>query len=130
MSASPDPQSSRDPLEELLRAEHTSRAPIADDGFSMRVVRALPQKSATRKQVADYRPLLCFAGALVGLAMGARGQTRPTLGDVSALYAEWVSLTARAFQWMLEPTQLVALGAVALSFGILWLLDEQPRNEP
>jgi hypothetical protein len=129
MSDSPDPLPTSDSLEKWLRAEHTSRAPIADDGFSDRVLRALPPKSATRKLAVDYRPLLCFVGALTGLAMGAQETSLPTLDDASALYADWLSLTARVSQWMIEPTQLIALGAIALSLGILWLLDEQPRNE-
>jgi hypothetical protein len=129
MSASPDPKSPPDALEKLLRAEHASPTPIADDGFSNRVLRALPQKSTKQKHAADYRPFLCFAGALTGLVIGVRETSLPTLEDASALYADGVSLTARACTWMLEPAQLITLGAIALSLGILWLLDEQPRSE-
>jgi hypothetical protein len=129
MSASPDPESTPDALEKLLRAEHASPTRIADDGFSARVLRALPRKSTKQKYVSDYRPLLCFIGALTGLVMGVRETSLPTFEDASVLYADWVSLTARASTWMLEPTQLIALGAIALSLGILWLVDDQPSNE-
>ena len=129
MSASPDPKFTPDALERLLRETPSAATPIDDAGFSDRVLRALPKQNSRQRDPYDYRGPLCIAGALLGLAIGVKKASLPSVEEITDVYTQATVLTTRASAWVMEPNQLITLGALGLAVGILWLLDEQPRGE-
>jgi len=89
-----------------------SNAPLSDDGFSLRVMTALPP---ARKNVATRRRLFCLAGALTGttvafLKIFTSGQALPNL---SGLGPE----VTNAFALPAGPALALASGLAAMS---LW----------
>jgi len=91
-------------LEAWYRA-NVSAAPLADDGFSRRVVAALPPA-----QRADAkRRRFCLGGALIGVGVA--------LGGLLSQHDLWFDLTALEPDFTHALTQL-ADPAVGLAFGI------------
>ena len=86
-------------IEALLRAE--ARAEVPDNGFSERVLQALPRK-APRREI-SWRPLLVMGSALLGSALAVL--LAP--GDVLAGFAQ---VAQAHFQ---SPTALAALALPA-----------------
>ena len=97
---------------------NVSAAPLPDDGFSRRVLAALP---APAHRAAIQRRLFCLAGALTGAVValgGALGSgTFPV--DPAALEAE----ISAGFARLADPAVAWALGITALS----WCFVFRPR---
>lgn len=121
-----DPSGSH--LEALLRQEDR---PLGDDGFTERVMAALPPRAASSR----WRPfILAISGLLAALVAGyalwallpvLAGSPGPSLGSplFSGRLIEW---TVMAFTWAPDglplgvPVVPFALGLLALSLTLLW----------
>lgn len=109
MNAKPNP--SEDPLEALLRETPT---PLADDGFSLRVLTALPPPATKPRRLPGRRTIACSLGALTGLALARAGSGPLQASDYTAFGATLVTSTARAANFLSDPTVLT-LGALTLA---------------
>ena len=96
-------------LEALLRQ---SSAPLADDGFSSRVIASLPSRPARRS---PYRLAACVVGALVGLAVAIFFNS---IAGNSGIYPD------QAWTVVTDPTFLLA---VTIAAGSL-ILAFEPRT--
>jgi hypothetical protein len=115
-----------DAVETWLRA-HAAPAPLADDGFSARVLAALPPPWTT---FSWRRPLLCTAGALSGLAVAwARGGGWP---DPAMIARQWNELAVHVVQFLGDPWWSLTLAgasvAAAVMFAIRTLQQESPSG--
>lgn len=105
-------------LERLLR--HAA-PPLTDDGFSARVVAALPASQPAPREW--LRPALCLGGALAGVAI-----VWSQMESVGALRSETTQLlmhAANVSTAVLDPmvglALLVTLGSLAFAFRPRWL---------
>ena len=97
------------PIEAWLRARATL-APLPDDGFSTRVLAALPP--AARSMKPALRPWLCAAGAIVGCVLAASsGLTAPAAVDQ-------VAALASALQTALTPLADPSFGLALVVTGV------------
>jgi hypothetical protein len=102
-------KSEPDPIEALLRQP---RAPLPDNGFSRRVMSALPTPAATR-QTASRRGVVITAATVAGLVLAIA-----RIGSVSTLEHEWSSLEStfvQAASALNQTPTLVALAVAAAS---------------
>jgi hypothetical protein len=111
-------------LEAWLR-DQPAQPPLPDDGFTARVMAALPPAidcaalAAARHQAASRRVWLCFLGAVTGLIVARLAAPAATLdgaaGEVAAVLQQ-LSAGARQIQ---SPSLPLALG---LTFAaLLWI---------
>jgi len=75
------PNLSEDPLEVLLRKDH---APLADDGFSARVLAALPPPAPKSRRVPIRRTIACGLGALTGFIFTIAHSGPPRASELAA----------------------------------------------
>ena len=95
-------------LETWLRTEATL-TPLPDDGFSARVVAALPAPAPRPRQ----RAWLCVASAAIGFAVAAaNGAFLP--GSLAAL-PQWEQTAIQFGALLTDPMLLLALGTSGLS---------------
>jgi len=102
---------SEDPLEMLL---NKNREPIADDGFSARVLAALPPPAPKPRMLPNRRLIACSLGAVIGLVWGLMQSGLPRSSDLAAFVATLETLTTRLATPLADPTVLL-LGALVIS---------------
>jgi hypothetical protein len=126
------PESDRH-LEELLR--RTSTAPLPDDGFSQRVLSALPPRARIHEaNSTGRRVLLCVAGAAIGVLaavqQGARWSDLPTFESVSMrVWDQAAALSARAISLSPEQATLL-LSVLAAAATAALVLNEKSLKLP
>jgi hypothetical protein len=92
-----------DQIEAWLRTS-SQLPPLPDDGFSARVVAALPARRQNR------RAWLCVAGAVVGVVIAALGGAFST-----EVFTQWQASSAEIGRLLLDPMLFTALVIAALS---------------
>ena len=99
--------------------------PLADDGFSLRVLSALPAKSsASTLAVLPIRSILCTTAALAGLALAwQQGVSDETLEFAATQLRDAFSPTSPRFA---EPAIVGALAVAGLS--LLYAFKPQPHR--
>lgn len=112
-------------LEAWLKA-NARVAPLADDGFSDRVMAAIPTSTRARGRARFTSPngrlILCSAGAILGfsaVALLAGPMVVSDLGPYSFLQTIGLSLMA-CCEHMSNPIVEVALFAALSSFGVIY----------
>lgn len=101
------------PLEQWLRSQATIE-PLADNGFSLRVLRQLPppeHSSPTRK-------LVLLGGGLVGGYLA--WQQGFSVGELSATGVSLASVSIPALDQLLQPPVLLALALTGLSLVFVY----------
>lgn len=114
-------------LDALLRA--APAAPLADDGFSARVMRALPaQKKAEQRTASARRSLLCSVGLAAGLVLGLAQKDQATWAPVLALADKLAS--EQSWVRMLRFDSPLGITALALggTYAILKYLERPVRG--
>lgn len=120
------PSPDEDPLEMLLRK---NSAPLADDGFSARVLAALPPPPAKPRARPNRRAIACSVGTLTGLIWAIIRSGPPRLGDLAVLGSELQSSTTTIVKALGDPnilmlgTLILASLAFAFSREIIAKLD-------
>jgi hypothetical protein len=116
MNTQPSP--AEDPLEVLLRKEH---APLADDGFSTRVLSALPPVVPTPRRSPTRRTLACSLGALTGFVVALSQSGLPPANASTAFVVTLQASTLRAVHWLSDPAVillgLLTLASLALAYA-------------
>jgi len=102
--------SASDPLDRLLA--QAKPEPITDDGFSTRVLSALPAPAMAHSPVRWTRPVAVATGAALGVAL------LWTHSDDSAAVAK---TTADAIEQLLQPQVGLALLAAAATLVVVYL---------
>ncbi len=116
----PDP----DELDLLLRRD-ASLPPLADDGFSARVVAALPPPR--RRTWLSRRVVLCLAGALAGAAFSLRsGVEWPTTAQMLGRIGD---AAFGASQFLANPVQFAIVVVVAASIAFAFLSGRDRPTE-
>jgi len=105
------PMPSEDPLETLLRQEH---APIADDGFSARVLGALPPPATQPRMLPSRRAIACSLGTVTGLIVTFARSGLPQANDLTAFGAALENVTLSVADSLGDPTVLT-VGLLILS---------------
>ena len=116
---SPDPDDQR--LEALLRQQRS--APLADDGFSARVLAALPPRKNPR--LVYVRISLLTTAALAGLAV-ALGSG----GDWTDLTTQFEQLIATVSDQLADPSTILGLMITAASLALVLNSDDVPAMQP
>ena len=109
MNTQPTP--SEDPLEVLLRKDH---APLADDGFSARVLAALPPPAPKSRRVPGRRTIACSLGALTGFIFTIAHSGLPRASELSAFGSLVQTSAVSAANSLSDPTVL-AVGTLILT---------------
>lgn len=113
----PPPEDAR--LEAWLRT-HGAAAPLPDDGFSARVLAALPPPApavapagllAARRRAAHRRAWLCLVGAALGCALSFSGGTADLVRGADALR----SALAAAGEQLATPSLGLAVAVTSVS---------------
>jgi len=114
----------RDPVDAWLSVK-APIAPLPDDGFSVRVLAALPPPNALLWR----RPVLCLAGALAGLAFAwAQGAGWPDPMAIVRQGNQWATQVVRCLGdpwWSL--TFAGASAAAAVTFAVR--IYREPLND-
>lgn len=111
-------------IEAWLRAS-SEASPLPDDGFSVRVLAALPPPAFKTQASRSLRPWLCLAGATVGaILVISSGANRGAEGQA---FARLVPSLESAFTPLLDPRVLLALGLSALSLALVYWRDVASR---
>lgn len=116
-------------LEAWLR-EHAAQPALPDDGFTPKVLSALPMvvRSAARRHAAQRRLWFCLVGALAGLATGLLssqdGPTAAATPDASALPSLLVAATGQ----LTTPAMALAAVVTAVSLLVVYWQELQPRR--
>lgn len=114
-------------LDALLR--EAPAAPLPDDGFSARVLRALPAPQKAERRTAEARrSLLCSVGLAAGLVLGLAQKDGTTWAPVMALLEKLAS-EQRWEMWLRfdSPLWITAL-ALGGTYGILKYLERPVRG--
>ena len=106
---SPTPEDA--PLDALLRQQAAAEA-LPDDGFSQRVLTALPPP--TRAASSRARWIVCAIGGVIGTIVAAAGLL--SAPAASGGWSEVVSATVRGLAVLAEPPAVLALTVAALSW--------------
>jgi len=108
-------------LKELLARVSPS---LSDNGFSARVLAALPAKAAA--QTFPTRFAVCFIGALAGLALAWNKGVTPDALELAAdqLRGSFTRVSPR----LMDPAVLVAFAVASLS--LLYAFKGDQRNAP
>ena len=109
MNTQPNP--AEDPLEVLL---HKNHAPLADAGFTARVLAALPPPAPKPHRFPSRRTIVCTLGALIGFGLALARSGLPRTSDFTAfsyLLQSSVVCTAASLS---DPTVLT-LGGLTLA---------------
>jgi hypothetical protein len=132
MKSPPPPSNSPsddDSLERLLRETSFHAPPLDDNGFSARVLAALPPPKTRRAQSISRRTALCLAGAGIGLAASV-----PQLRTID--FPSWQEIpaavgvqTAQALAWASEPSQLLTLCVLAATLGWFYWSERRPHGQ-
>jgi len=109
MNTQPSP--SDDPLETLLR---THPAALLDDGFSARVLTALPSLASKPRKTPSRRILACGLGAVAGLIWALVQSGLPRINDFSAFGSHLQPSITILIKQLVDPTMLT-LGAVIIA---------------
>lgn len=88
---------------------------LPDDGFSLRVLAALPARRRTPRPSA--RLVAIGLGALLGGAFAAYYEGTPKAGEWAAVTSEWAESAARLASFVQNPNHLLALIVTALALG-------------
>jgi len=102
---------SEDSLEVLLSK---NRVPIADDGFSARVLASLPPPAPKPRVLPNRRVIACSLGALTGLAWGLVQSGLPRASDLAAFSSAFEASVIRIAAALADPWMLL-LGALVLA---------------
>jgi len=112
------PMPSEDPLEILLRQEH---APIADDGFSARVLAALPPPAPKPRLLPSRRAIACSLGAITGLVVAFARSGPLRANDLTEFGAALQTATMSVAHSLGDPTVLtiglLILTSLALAYA-------------
>jgi hypothetical protein len=114
-------------LEAWLRA-HSAAAPLPDDGFSARVLAALPARtqpalSANRfaaRRTARRRLWLCLLGALAGMALGVTANRGASPTDIGHAFGALLPPLAAAFDRLATPSITLAAAATVVSLAVAY----------
>jgi hypothetical protein len=102
---------SEDPLETLLRK---NSEPIADNGFSARVLAVLPPPVQKPRVLPNRRVIACGLGALSGLVWGLMQSGLPRANDLAAFASVLEGSMMRIAATLADPWVLL-LGALVIS---------------
>ncbi len=121
-------------LEAWLRA-HSAAAPLPDDGFSARVLAALParthpalaadllaaRRAADRRRRAVHRRLcLCLLGALAGTALGVMADHGASPADVGIAFSALLPPLTAAFDGLATPSIALAAAVTVASLVVVY----------
>lgn len=102
---------SDDPLEAQLRK---TAAPLADDGFSTRVLSSLPRPAPKPRRLPNRRTVACSLGALTGLLWTLAQSESPGATNLPAIGSTWMTSVTSLGNFLADPI-LVAVGIVILA---------------
>ena len=105
-----------DPLEELLRK---NSAPLADNGFSARVLAAIPPPPLRQQAHPSRRLIACILGALTGLLWAFATSGLPNVRDLIAFGSQLTTSMASVGISLSTPSVLLVgtLILVSLAFA-------------
>ncbi len=106
------------PVEAWLRSS-ASLPPLPDDGFSHRVLAALPPPA--RRRANRLRLVLCLAGALAGVALVL--QHSPDFPDIFHRLEQLDPVLNQATSQLADPAFAIALGVTAASLLFVFWRD-------
>ena len=115
MNTIPDP--SEDPLEMLLRK---NPEPIADNGFSARVLAALPPPPPKPRRLPNRRVIVCSLGGLVGLVWALVQSGLPRADDLAAFASTITTPMTRAAALFSDPTVIVLVALIIASLAFAY----------
>ena len=116
MNTQPTP--SEDPLEVLLRKDY---APLADDGFSARVLAAIPLPEPKARRLPSRRFVLCSIGGLAGAACAYLQSGISTTAEIKTVGTALVDFSKK-LEASTDDLRTLAIVAtvVAVSFTIAY----------
>jgi hypothetical protein len=120
------PTSPEDPLEALLCK---NQEPLADDGFSARILAALPSPAPKPHKYPNRRVVVCSLGAITGLIWAVTTSGLPHASELTTFRSAVISSTKALLNLLSDPSILALSALILASLAIAFAREIMAKLE-